>query len=188
MKTKVLLTSMMLISALSIQAQGRRVSFTADIQRPLDAASPTVLEMPKTLLTGAYGMGNMDKVDAALKTGNLSMIATYTSSSGKESFYLPYTIGSGIGHWFNSTGIATSKVANRRISVKYEDGGRLLVSHNADANIEEGSEFVVKESFVSKSVKDTITYVFNVKIGGTKESIKSNQTAIAFGRRNYVDS
>ncbi len=188
MKTKVLLTSMMLISALGLQAQGRRVSFTADIQRPLDAASPTVLEMPKTLLTGAYGMSNMDKVDAALKTGNLSMIATYTSSSGKESFYLPYTIGSGIGHWFNSTGIATSKVANRRISVKYEDGGRLLVSHNADANIEEGSEFVVKESFVSKSVKDTITYVFNVKIGGTKESIKSNQTAIAFGRRNYVDS
>ena len=117
MKTKVLLTSMMLISALGLQAQGRRVSFTADIQRPLDAASPTVLEMPKTLLTGAYGMSNMDKVDAALKTGNLSMIATYTSSSGKESFYLPYTIGSGIGHWFNSTGIATSKVANRRMKM-----------------------------------------------------------------------
>ena len=185
MKQTIVLGLLLLLSS-GVLANGRRVTFTVNISRPLDA-KPSEFVVAQSLLSQAYGLTTTSDVDHALRAGTLNLIATYNTSNGKESFYATSTVDEGFGHWFNKTGIATSKPANRTVCVCYMDG-TFFISHDTNGNVAENDHFIVKESFVSKTVADTITYVFDVNIGGTIMSVTSNQQAIAFGRKNYTDS
>jgi len=177
---------LLLLLSLGVHANGRRVTFTVNVSRPMDA-QPSEFVVAQSLLTQAYGLITTSDVDDALKSGKLNLVATYNTSNGKESFYATRTVSEGYGHWFTKTGLATSKQTSRVICVCFMDG-KFYISHDTSGNVAENDHFIVKESFVSKTVTDTITYVFDVTVGGMIASVSSNQQAIAFGRKNYVDS
>jgi hypothetical protein len=180
-----LLIGMALLLAGTSPASARRVSYTVDVTRPFES-SPSELKVKASQFLG-YGYENQSQVLAALKSGKLTMQASHYLSSGKESFYKTNTATEGYGHWFAKSGLSTTKPANRAVCVTF-DGEKFAVSHNTEANVSEGSTFTVRESFISTSSSDTLTYVFNIKVGGTVASVTSDQRTIPFGRKNYTDS
>ncbi|MBQ7686888.1 MAG: hypothetical protein IJT28_06615, partial [Bacteroidaceae bacterium] len=100
--------------SLGADANGRRVTFTVNVSRPMDA-QPSEFVVAQSLLTQAYGLTTASDVDDALRSGKLNLVATYNTSNGKESFYATRTVSEGFGHWFTKTGLATSKQTSRAV-------------------------------------------------------------------------
>ena len=85
MKQTIVLGLLLLLSS-GVLANGRRVTFTVNISRPMDA-KPSEFVVAQSLLSQAYGLTTTSDVDHALRAGTLNLIATYNTSNGKESFY-----------------------------------------------------------------------------------------------------
>ena len=185
MKKRLFLFALCVYAAIITFAAGRRVTFNVDVTRPMNSA-PSELTIGSNLLSQAYGLSNFAAVDKALSNKTLYLAATYFTNQGNERFSLNRNITSGYGHWFNNLGIPTSSTSSRVVNVEFANG-TFKVSHDA-RNATEGGEYVVKESFICPTVADTITYVFNVRIGGEEASISSDQKDLAFGRKDYTDS
>ena len=186
MRRRTFTMTMMLFIALCITAAGRRTTFTVDVNRPFDAPA-THFAVNTKMLAAAYGLADSKAIDSKMMAGILMLVATYNTSSGKEGFYSQRTIESGFGHWFAASGMATSKTDKRAIRVEYSEG-IFLISHNTAANVSEGDRFTVKESFICTEQTDTLTYVFNITVGGTDKTVSSNEGKVAFGRPDYTGS
>ena len=158
---------------------GNRYTFNFNINRPIDATTASMCEVKPTLVKNTLGVSATQLPDVPLN-------ATWTNSAGKESFYATSTTGvsSEKGHWFNQTGMATSKAKNYCIKVVW-NAPTFYVTHNTE-NTEVGATYTVKEALVT--TKDTLIYVFNVTIGaeGTEESVTSDQPKI-IGRKSATD-
>lgn len=181
---KLITISAALMVASSMWADGRRLTCSFDIGRLTESETATVCTPNAVFFRQVYQIDGKDNIVSALKSGKLTLQATYFLSSGKEAFYKGKTSDDNFGHWFAASGLATTKEASKAIQVQF-DGRDFLVTHNME-NVKAGDEFEVKESFIGKAGTDTITYVFKVKIGD-EEYCKANQPAVAFGRKNYTD-
>ena len=159
---------------------GNRYTFNFNINRPIDATTASMCEVKPTLVKNTLGV-------SATQLPDITLNATWTSSTGKESFYATSTTGvsSEKGHWFNQTGMATSKAKNYCIKVVW-NAPIFYVTHNTEANTEVGATYTVKEALLTN--KDTLIYVFNVTIGaaGTEESVTSDQPNM-IGRKSATD-
>ncbi len=163
----------------SLNAASKYV-FTFDIERAIDADEPSVCEVKPALVRSLIGV-------SAANLGSVLLRATWTSSTGKDTYFESSTsdVSTERGHWFTKTGIATTKAKNYCIKVVW-NSPRFMVSHNAEANVEVGSTYTVKEAIVNET--DTIVYVFNVTIGaeGSAMSVTDNQPAV-MGRKSQTD-
>lgn len=169
----------MMMYSTTLSASGKHV-FTFDIERAVDADEPSVCEVKPTLVKSLTGV-------SSAKLGSMLLRATWTSSTGKDSYFETSTsdVSSERGHWFTKTGIATTKRKNYCIKVVW-NAPRFEVTHNAEANTEVGQTYTVKEALVNGT--DTIVYVFNVTIGaeGSAMKVTDNQPAVV-GRKSQTD-
>lgn len=153
---------------------GKRYTFNFDVQRTIDAAEESVCEARPSLLKSLIGLSNPSS--AILR-------ATWVSSTGSETFYETSTTDDGTkGHWFAKSGIATTKAKNYCIKVVWK-APNFYVSHNQDANVEEGGTYTVKEALINGT--DTIVYVFNVSIG--QENKVTTDQPYVMGRKSITD-
>lgn len=170
----------MLIACTAVANAGSRHTFTFNISRPVDAGEPTRCEVKPTLVKSLIGL-------SANNLGSALLRAAWTSSTGKETFYETTTsdVADERGHWFSKSGIATNKSKSYCIKVVW-NAPSFLVSHNAEANAEEGNTYTVKEALINGT--DTIVYVFNVSIGaaGSTASVTDDQPAV-IGRKSQTD-
>ncbi len=181
---KIILTFLVLASAMTSQAAGKRMTFTFEIGRQVGQEEVSVGAVNSSFFSQLYGLEGKNAIVNALSLTTLTMQATYTPSAGRESFYRSYTCDEGFGHWFSTNGMATTKTASKAIQVCF-DGQSFLVSHNAD-KVTEGSEYTVKESFIM-SGRDTLTYEFRVAFG-TDIYVRNNQPAFVGGRPDRTAS
>ncbi len=181
---KKLLLSLMLVSSAVVQSfAASKVTYTTDVVRPYEktATELTSFRVSTNVLCDAFGYSSEQKISEAIDAGYIQLLARANSGKLYTTDNQSYSFGKG--WWFTKSGLpCASSNTGRRIGMKYVDGFFSIAHYNA--KVVETDAFTVTELFVHGT--DTVEYKVNVTFGA-EESYNSDQPPYEYRLNHRAD-
>lgn len=184
-QTAMLLLGMMSPFAGTIKAeatQGAKVVYTFNVTKPAEQTDTILCDLNYKMIGHLFSLATKDEIKTALQNGIIKFYAIQsTGSYYKTSTAAPY------GHWFSATGNAVTQTNKNAVVMGQFRTDKYAIAHiPAKATI--GKTYTFRQALVCEE-RDTIEYVFNIKIGHTEEITHDQPTAeeTFIHRKDYTE-
>ncbi|MCM1313652.1 MAG: DUF4859 domain-containing protein [Bacteroides sp.] len=147
-----------------------RVVYTFNITQPAEDSDTILCNLNYRMIGLRFGLSTKTEIKTALQDGTIKFYAIQsTGSYYKTSTASPY------GHWFSASGNAVTATNKNAVVMGQFRTDKYAVAH-IPSKVSEGNTYKFRQALVYDE-KDTIEYVFNIKIGHSTEITHNQPTA-----------